>query len=236
MSIVWDNERPGLTLPPEVYSRRAPRPRSVRDAIAFHSFPLAGIEPMSASTARAFPRHTHDEYGIGVVDAGGHASWSGRGQVEAGPGSFICVNPGEVHDGRAIGGRPRSWRIFYFDPAALADVHADIMEGAQGSFTFAAPVFADRGLHEAFETAFRHATAAMRSRTRRCRARQRFCAWSRDWAPTRPLDRGRAKVPLPASDRVRHRIDSDPAAAVTLSGAREGGGSEPLPVDPCLRA
>ena len=40
----------------------------MRDAIAFHTFPLAGIEPMSASTARAFPRHTHDEYGIGVVD------------------------------------------------------------------------------------------------------------------------------------------------------------------------
>ncbi len=129
----------------------------MRDAIAFHAFPLAGIVPMSASTAHAFPRHTHDEYGIGIVDAGGHASWSGRGQVEAGPGTFISVNPGEVHDGRAIGGRPRAWRILYFDPAALADVRADIMEGAQGAFTFATPVFADRGLRQLFEAAFRHA-------------------------------------------------------------------------------
>src|SRR5512134_3459193 len=128
--------------------------RQVRDAIAFHAFPLAGIVPMSASPARAFPRHTHDEYGIGIVDAGGHASWSGRGQVEAGPGYFICVNPGEVHDGCAIGGRPRTWRILYFDPAALADLRSDILEGAQRSFTFAAPVFADRSLHALFDTAF----------------------------------------------------------------------------------
>ncbi len=73
----------------------------MRDAIAFHAFPLAGIEPMSASTARAYPRQTHDQYGIGMIDAGGHASWSGRGQVEAGPGYFISVNAGEVHDGVA---------------------------------------------------------------------------------------------------------------------------------------
>jgi AraC-like DNA-binding protein len=187
----------------------------VRDAIAFHSFPLAGIEPMSASSARAFPRHTHDEYGIGVVDAGGHASWSGRGQVEAGPGSFICVNPGEVHDGRAIGGRPRSWRILYFDPAVLADVRADIMEGAQGSFTFAAPVFADRGLHEAFETAFRHATpcaepdAAMSCETAILRLVARLGAHS----TARPR---KSEGPTACIRRVRHRIDSDPAAPVTL--------------------
>src|SRR5678816_1843208 len=99
----------GLTARTLYMSGAAP----VSDAIAFHAFPLAGIDPMTASTARAFPRHTHDQYGIGVIDAGGHASWSGRGQVEAAPGHFISVNPGEVHDGRAIGGRPRTWRILY---------------------------------------------------------------------------------------------------------------------------
>ena len=130
----------------------------MREAIAFHAYPLAGIDPMSASTARAFPRHTHDQYGIGVVDAGGHASWSGRGQVEAGPGTFICVNPGEVHDGRAIGGRPRAWRILYVDPEVFADLRADVLEGTQGSFTFSAPVFADRGLRRLFDAAFAHRT------------------------------------------------------------------------------
>jgi hypothetical protein len=52
------------------------------ECIRFHDLPVAGIDPMTASTARAFPKHTHDQYGIGVIDSGGHASWSGRGQVE----------------------------------------------------------------------------------------------------------------------------------------------------------
>jgi AraC-like DNA-binding protein len=187
----------------------------VRDAIAFHAFPLAGIEPMSASTARAFPRHTHDQYGIGVVDAGGHASWSGRGQVEAGPGYFISVNAGEVHDGRAIGGRPRSWRILYFDPVALGDLRTDIMEGAQGSFTFAAPVFADRGLHESFEAAFLHArprpqtAATMSCETAVLRLVARLGAHS----TVRPR---KGEGPTPCIRRARDRIDADPAAPVTL--------------------
>ena len=89
------------------------------ERVRYRVLPLAGVESMSATTARSFPRHTHDEYGIGLIDLGGHASWSGRGKVEAGPGSFISVNPGEVHDGHALGRRPRSWRILYFEPAAL---------------------------------------------------------------------------------------------------------------------
>src|SRR5262245_47694355 len=97
----------------------------MHEFIHFHGFPIAGIDPMTATTARSFPRHTHDQYGIGHVDVGGHASWSGRGQVEAGPGNFISVNPGEVHDGRAIGERPRSWRILYFEPDRMEEMRAD---------------------------------------------------------------------------------------------------------------
>lgn len=187
----------------------------MRDAIAFHAFPLAGIAPMSASTARAFPRHTHDEYGIGVVDAGGHASWSGRGQVEAGPGYFISVNPGEVHDGRAIGGRPRAWRIMYFDPAALADLRADILEGAPGSFTFDAPVFADHGLHRLFDAAFGHATGRVeQGATMTCEtAVLRLLARLAMHSTARPM---RDEGPTGCIRRARQRIDADPAAPLTL--------------------
>jgi AraC-like DNA-binding protein len=195
----------------------------MRDAIAFHALPLPGIDAMSAATARAFPRHTHDQYGIGVVDAGGHASWSGRGQVEAGPGSFISVNPGEVHDGRAIGGRPRAWRILYFDPLALADVHADIAEGAHESFTFTAPVFADRGLHQLFEDAFRYARpraetgATMPCETAILRLVARLRAHST--APAR-----REEGPSACIRRARQRIDADPAVPVTLIELAEESG------------
>ncbi|WP_207384807.1 AraC family ligand binding domain-containing protein, partial [Achromobacter xylosoxidans] len=69
---------------------------------------LAGVQAVAARSARTFARHTHEQFGIGVLRLGGQASHSGRGQVEAGPGQVITVNPGEVHDGAPIGGE-RAW-------------------------------------------------------------------------------------------------------------------------------
>ena len=132
----------------------------MRETIRFHKFPIVGINPMTAATARSFPRHIHDQYGVGIVDAGGHKSWSGRGQVEAGPRSFICVNPGEVHDGQAAQEQGRRWRMFYFDPAVIEQARCDILDGARSEFTFRAPVFADPGLSPLFEAMFAHGTAA----------------------------------------------------------------------------
>ena len=182
------------------------------EAIAFHAYPLHGIDPMSASTARAFPRHTHDQYGIGVVDAGRHASWSGRGQVEAGPGNFICVNPGEVHDGRAIGGRPRAWRILYFEPTAFSDLRSDVLGGTLRSFEFIAPVFADRELHRLFDAAFWH--RAGQGETMPCEtALLSLVARLGIHSTPRPV---RGEAPPACVRRARDRIDADPASPVTL--------------------
>jgi AraC-like DNA-binding protein len=189
----------------------------VREAIAFHPFPLAGIDAMSAATARAYPRHTHDEYGIGIVDSGGHASWSGRGRVEAGPGHFICVNPGEVHDGCAVGGRARAWRILYFDPGALKDLRDDVLEGERRTFTFTAPVFEDRSLRQTFEAAFRYAITrerpspdpAMACETAVLRLVARLAVHS-------IVREAKVDGPTACISRARQRIDADPAAPLTL--------------------
>src|SRR3954453_16199081 len=114
--------------------------------IRYFKVALEGIDAMSATTSRAYPRHTHDQYGIGVIDTGGHASHSNRGEAEAGGANLIFVNPGEGHDGRALGGRPRSWRMLYFEPAAMFAARNDVLEGATEVAAFAAPVFADERL------------------------------------------------------------------------------------------
>jgi AraC-like DNA-binding protein len=187
---------------------------SANDSIRFHTCAVAGIDAMTASTTRSFPRHTHDQYGIGVIDAGGHASWSGRGQVEAGPGSFICVNPGEVHDGRAIGDRGRTWRILYFEPDAMAELRADVLEGEGTELTFAAPVFADPDLHRLFETAFAP-NDAMACETALLKlvahlARHSTSAPRRDHGTTTGIR------------HARERINADPGAPLTLAAlARE---------------
>jgi hypothetical protein len=74
---------------------------------------------MELASNHSFPRHTHDEYGIGVVLSGAQRSWSSVGQVESLPGDVITVNPAELHDGIPINGTIRRWRIIYFDPEAL---------------------------------------------------------------------------------------------------------------------
>jgi AraC-like DNA-binding protein len=115
---------------------------------------------MSAATSRSFPRHTHDQYGIGIMDRGGHASVSDRRHVEMASGDLIFLNPGEVHDGRAISGRSRSWRMLYVEPAVMEAFRADVCEEKPESMRFAAPVLADEHLRQLFNAAFAHARRA----------------------------------------------------------------------------
>ncbi|MBX4145514.1 AraC family ligand binding domain-containing protein, partial [Ralstonia pickettii] len=90
-----------------------------------------GIEAISLDSDRAFPRHAHDEFGVGVIVSGAQRSWSGRGQVDALAGDAIMVNPGEMHDGSPIeAGTGRRWRMLYLAPALVAGVAAE--EGLGG--------------------------------------------------------------------------------------------------------
>ena len=83
---------------------------------------------VDACSGQGFGRHTHDEFGIGLVTAGAQRSWSGRGTVEAFAGNLITVNPGEVHDGAPIG-ESRSWRMIYMSQAMIAGLVENIGDG-----------------------------------------------------------------------------------------------------------
>jgi AraC-like DNA-binding protein len=104
---------------------------------------MRGVEAVEASTRHAFPRHTHQQFGIGVIHQGAQKSASGRGPVEAGPGDIITVNPNEVHDGSPLGDTGRSWRILYFEPDVIARAVSDISQGRMAECEFAHPVMTD---------------------------------------------------------------------------------------------
>lgn len=89
---------------------------------ARHATGIPGIEAISIISDRTFPRHSHDEFGIGVLLDGAQDSWSSRGLVEAQAGDVITVNPGELHDGIGRPNRTRHWRMLFLSPAALAGV------------------------------------------------------------------------------------------------------------------
>lgn len=185
-------------------------------SIRYLDFPVDGVDAMSASTTRSYPRHSHDQYGIGVVDGGGHSSWSGRGQVEAGPGEMICCNPGEMHDGRAVGGRPRSWRMLYLEPQLMSALCADVSGNGSSEFTFAQPVFVSDETRLLFDRVHAHAFReivgenVMSAETALSALVARLHAHS----TARSV---KAKGPVGPIRRAKDRIDSDPAAQITLS-------------------
>ena len=85
---------------------------------------LDGIEAVFADSRHSFARHTHETYGIGLIERGAQKSASGRGLVEAAAGNTITVNPGEVHDGAPLGDAPRAWRMLYLEPAIVREMSA----------------------------------------------------------------------------------------------------------------
>ena len=86
--------------------------------IVQHRAGIPGVEAMTMLTEHSFPRHSHDQFGIGVMTVGAQRSWSGLGEVESRVGDIIMVNPGEMHDGGPIGG-VRGWHIIYLDPSLV---------------------------------------------------------------------------------------------------------------------
>ncbi len=121
---------------------------------AAHATGVEGLQAVSGRSAHCFPRHTHDDFGIGLVVDGGQRSASGRGQVEAGPGNVITVNPGEVHDGTPIRGEPREWHMFYLSPSLIDEIGAGLDVGSATAVEFHHPVMADRQAARTFGAAW----------------------------------------------------------------------------------
>lgn len=173
-----------------------------------------GVEVVLADSALAFGRHTHDEFGIGLIERGAQKSASGRGVVEAGPGDLITVNPGEVHDGKPFDASGRRWRMLYVDPAQLLDAAGDVAPGA--TFEFTAPVIRDAVLVARFRALF-EAVIADDS----LQSESALLALTAQLLRPSPAERAAVTAGVTTA---RERIDDDPAAGQTLAelAARAG--------------
>ncbi len=126
--------------------------------VQLHGMPDMGITGMELTSNHSFPRHSHDEYGIGVVLSGAQRSWSGVGMVESGPGDVITVNPGELHDGNPIDGAVRRWRIIYFDPTDLKEL---LQADAGREVEFVSPSLRDQKLSSVVNELFNRLAAGL---------------------------------------------------------------------------
>lgn len=180
---------------------------------------VAGVEAVEAETTYTFSRHTHETFGIGVIHRGAHRSASGRGQVQAGAGDIITVNPGEVHDGAPGDDRGRSWRIVYLNPGLVADAVSDMSQGKTGSYEFSNPVIGDRALARDASRLFTLAISA-----------DPGLRWEETLltvlaaAMQSKRDAEEPSSAPAAVAKARDLIDDDPTAPVTLADlARESG-------------
>jgi AraC-like DNA-binding protein len=171
---------------------------------------LPHVEVVEACSRHTFPRHTHDNFGIGLIVSGAQRSWSGRGSVEAGRGNLITCNPGEVHDGVPIGGA-RAWKMLYLPPSIVATIVADIRDGATADFEFTEPVIDQHVLSPAFQAAYGALTDP---------GAEVGLAHGQLILLLAKLLRYRRSSPSIDSRglrRAKTRIDDDPAAAMTLA-------------------
>ena len=170
---------------------------------------LAGVQAVAARSDRTFARHSHEQFGIGVIRHGAQASHSGRGQVQAQAGQVITVNPGEIHDGAPLGDAGRAWQMLYLDPSVAAEAAREFLPA--GEFEFPQPVFDDPVLARDVLALYAQAIASAE-------------ALACDALLLRVLARaagGRRAAAAPsAPSAIRHaraRIDDDPAASLSLA-------------------
>jgi AraC-like DNA-binding protein len=109
------------------------------------SSPWPGVFATDIDSAHAFDRHWHTTFGFGLMERGAHRSMSGRGMVDAQVGDVITQNPGEVHDGRPLGGPSRRWRMIYLDPPVMESMVGPL-ERSGVDVRLTRPVIQDKAL------------------------------------------------------------------------------------------
>lgn len=183
---------------------------------------VAGVEAVAAATRHSFPRHTHQQYGIGLIHQGAQKSHSGRGMVEARAGDTITVNPGEVHDGAPIGDAGRTWTMLYFDPPVIAEAARDLKESGTALCEFPRPVISDARLAGVFERLFRAMTKDQDSAAAIHREELLLMLLAQVY---REQGRSEQRQTIPgAIRRAQDLIDDAPTAAVTLADLAQTSG------------
>lgn len=172
---------------------------------------MPGIEAVALASDRSFPRHAHDQFGIGLLGFGAHRSWSGVGPVEAVAGEVITVNPGEMHDGSPVRGGIRAWRMLYIDPDVVARL---LSEDLRTGVEIVRPALCDPPLAHRFTRLFASIVEPVPDplAVEEDAVRTLASLFARYGSHASP-----AKDPPPSVSRALRRLHEAPEAAVTLA-------------------
>ena len=87
---------------------------------------IAGLSSFQAyESTHEYGRHSHEEYAIGVIEAGVSGN-EVKGTTHYHPaGSLVLMNPDTVHTGYAVDNNPITYRMFYLDETLYRDLLPD---------------------------------------------------------------------------------------------------------------
>ena len=88
---------------------------------------IPGLQLLRASyRTQTFSRHSHEGFGVGVIEQGALGFYYRGEQLVAPAGRINTVNPDEVHTGQAAAPDGWTYRMFYFAADLLQQVASDI--------------------------------------------------------------------------------------------------------------
>ncbi len=126
----------------------------------FWCFPkIDNLEILHASYVNhSFSRHTHEGYGVGVIEKGALGFYYHGENLVASPGTINLVNPDDPHDGFSANEAGWTYRMFYLDAYQLQKAVSEIADSPKNIPFFRAGVIQDpylaniiRELHLNFE-------------------------------------------------------------------------------------
>lgn len=77
-------------------------------------------------TEVCYHTHTHDEFSVGVIDAGSARCHNGHRRFDLSAGMTVMMNPGDPHACNPRTGQPWSYRMLFIDAAWVAQWQASV--------------------------------------------------------------------------------------------------------------
>src|SRR5262245_49372406 len=164
--------------------------------------PAEGVELFSAWFAgRAYERHRHDTYAIGLTDRGVQM-FDYRGSARTSlPGEVVTLYPDEPHDGRAGTRDGFGYRIVYVQPVRLSEA-LRVLRGKASSLPFMRePVTTDGKLSRAVARAFDAPLESLAADSIVVELAEALAAT--EWPVREP------RIDTKAVERARHMLDAE---------------------------
>ena len=179
---------------------------------------LGEVQMLSAHYVRQhFARHTHDGYGVGVIEHGAMAFDYMGERLVAPQGHVNLVVPGEPHDGHAAEEQGWVYRMFYLEADTLRDIASQMAGRPHDLPFFKSGVLDDpalaaglRGLHRRLESGITPLEAESELLIT-------LAHWIRRHSDDPPQNRPPAQD-HPAVARVRDLIETGHACTLSLDG------------------